>query len=121
MDDASRSAGNANQDNVYCDKEWASSQSPDWEGNSWYRMTEPAGTQMPEYVVDPLHCGTQASGWLNGAHPTNIGVAVDRTVCFHWSSNPCYLSWDIQIMNCVTYFLYYLPNTPVCRLTYCAE
>ena len=84
-------------------------------------MIEPAGTQMPEYVVDPKHCGTHASGWLNGTHPTNIGVAVDSTVCFHWSSSPCYWSSDIQIMNCETYFLYYLPNTETCRLRYCAE
>merc|ERR1712020_462395 len=77
---------------------------------------------MPEYVVDKNHCGTHASGWLNDTHPTDIGVAVDSTVCFHWSSNPCYWSSDIQIMNCETYFLYYLPNTPnACSLRYCAD
>ena len=85
-------------------------------------MIEPAGTQMPEYLVDDKHCGTHASGWLNGTHPTTFGVAVDSTVCFHWASKPCYWSSDIQIMNCETYFIYYLPNQDnACSLRYCAE
>ena len=82
-------------------------------------MVEPAGTQLPESVIDMNHCGTQHSGWLNGTHPTEIGVAVKATVCFHGS---CYWSSPIQIMNCEAYFLYYLPNTPnACSLRYCAE
>ena len=121
LDDASRNVENANQDKVYCDSVSAGSQSPDWEGSAWYRMVEPAGTQLPEYVVDKNRCGTHASGWLNSSHPSEMGVAVDSTVCYHWGSNPCAWSSDIQIMKCDSYFLYYLPNTDVCSLRYCAD
>ena len=121
MDDASRNVENTNQTEVYCDSDWGSV-SPDWEGSAWYRMVAPAGTQMPEYVVDNKRCGTHASGWLNSTHPTEIGVAVNATVCFNWMNAECYWSSNIQIMNCASYFLYYLPNSPnACSLRYCAS
>ena len=79
----------------------------------------PAGTQMPESIIEPNHCGTLASGWLNGNHPTDIGVVVDGTVCFNYGGNSCWGSSDILIMKCETYFLYFLPSTPNCPLRYC--
>ena len=115
LNDARRNVGYSGSS--YCD----SSNSRDWKGAGWYKMVAPAGTQIPEYVVDTSHCGTSAPGWLNGAHPTEIGVAVDRQVCFHWSSNSCKWSSDIKIMKCASYFLYYLPKTPTCTLGYCAD
>ena len=33
----------------------------------------PAGTQLSEGIVDTYHCGTSATGWLNGTHPTILG------------------------------------------------
>lgn len=44
-----------------------------------YRFTGVAGWKMPESPPDPYMCGTIASGWLNGTHPS---VAEGNV---HWS------------------------------------
>ena len=36
----------------------------------WYRFVGAAGTKMPTTRVPAFRCGTNWSGWLNGAHPT---------------------------------------------------
>ena len=50
-------------------------------------MSGDAGTRMPEYQINIYHCGTTFSGWLNGKHPTENGLIVDRQVCFTKSVN----------------------------------
>ena len=45
-------------------------------------MSGDAGTRMPEHQINIYHCGTTFSGWLNGKHPTENGLIVDRQVCF---------------------------------------
>ena len=34
----------------------------DWKGSGWYRMSDPAGSQMSEEPVPWYHCGTQFGG-----------------------------------------------------------
>ena len=36
--------------------------SSDWKGPGWYRMSDPAGSQMSEEPVPRYHCGTQFGG-----------------------------------------------------------
>ena len=36
----------------------------------WYRFVGTAGTKMPTTRVPAYECGTDWSGWLDGAHPT---------------------------------------------------
>ena len=94
----------------YCDnldKSWAS---PDWKGNNWYRMAEPAGTTLPEEPVDINHCNAYSTGWLNGQHPTTAGETVDGKVCFTGWNN-CVWERQIQIKHCTSYYLYYLVDT----------
>ena len=117
LNDATRNVQVPNK--WHCDDSEGGSPSPDWHGPNWYRFEYPAGKRMPQHVVDKRHCGTLASGWLNGTHPTNIGQSVDRIVCFHWSSNTCYEQSLIKIRNCGHFFLYYLPNVPACNNRYC--
>ena len=120
LNDAKRNVGYKTVGSAWkCDKDGYGSESPDWKGTSWYRMMEPAGTQIPEYAVTNQYCGTSTTGSLKGAHhPTETGVAVDRKVCFGSCSN----SWarNIKIMKCASYFLYYLPDVVHCNLRYCA-
>ena len=69
-------------------------------------------------------CGTHATGWLNGAHPTVEEGKVTRKVCFNWSSYGC-CTWSIhiEVLNCSGgYFLYHFRGTPLehpCHLRYC--
>lgn len=87
--------------------------------SGWYRFTEGAGTKMPTTCVPMHRCNTHAPGWLNGNHPTVADGQVTRQVCFHWSSNCCNWSTNIQVRNCGEYFVYLLSGTPVCSLRYC--
>ncbi|XP_060678492.1 mucin-5AC-like isoform X2 [Hemiscyllium ocellatum] len=66
---------------------------------------------MPETAVPAYHCSTEASGWLNGTHPTESQGKTDGTVCFNWKGNICSWTEQITIQNCSNYFVYYLKKT----------
>ena len=85
-------------------------------------MSGDAGTRMIEHEINSVyHCGTTFPGWLNGNHPTENGLIVDRQVCFTRSGDSCHLNIQVQVIKCDTYFLYYLEDTPSCNLRYCSE
>jgi cysteine-rich repeat protein len=103
---------------IYCDN---SNSSPEWKGAGWYRFTGAAGVKMPESAPPTYRCSTHAPGWLNGAHPTPDQGKVNRQVCFHWSNNSCNWNSSIQVVNCGDFYLYSLPQPPVCSLRYCGS
>ena len=99
-----------------------------WKGSGWYRFMGPAGTRMPEsppvFSSNSEHaCGTRNTGWLNGQHPTTLGVLVSREV--HFKRSPSETNdgspITIKIRHCGSYFVYYLPNVRGCYRRYCAE
>ena len=100
-----------------------STRSPVCDGNlnGWYRFQGAAGTRMPTSCPSRYRCGTNAPGWLNGGHPTVADGKVTRQVCFHWSSNCCYWSTNIQVRNCGSFYVYYFSSTPECYLRYCGS
>ena len=75
----------------------------------------------PESAPAVFACGTDAPGWLDGAHPAPEEGAVDRTVCFNWSGNECSWSASIEVLNCGAFYLYHLPVPSQCALRYCGE
>ncbi|KAL9961350.1 hypothetical protein ACROYT_G030270 [Oculina patagonica] len=89
--------------------------------NGWYRFQGGAGTRMPTSCPPTYRCGTAATGWLNGGHPTVADGKVTRQVCFHYSSNCCYRSTNIQVRNCGSFYIYYFSGTPGCNLRYCGS
>ncbi|XP_029182787.2 uromodulin-like isoform X2 [Acropora millepora] len=92
-------------------------------GPAWFRFHGEAGTKMPTLCVPTHRCGTDATGWLNGAHPEEHEGKVTRQVCFSWDSNCCFFSVNIQVQNCSGYYLYYIngtyPENP-CYLRFCS-
>lgn len=109
------------KDHYHCDHNatWAKkfNKSPNWIGEGWYRMTGEAGTRLPEEAVDKFHCGTYASGWVK-QHPTSTGSTEVVQICF---KADCSWSNEGKITNCDEFFVYYLKDTPACRLRYCAK
>jgi len=101
----------------YCDKKI----SRDWKGTGWYRITGEAGTKLVDSPADKEHCGTSATGWLSGGHPTVAEGEVDRTVNFNWNGNTAAWGADVKVVNCNTHYVYYLADTPNCSLGYCTE
>ena len=95
----------------------------------WYRFMGAAGTKMPSQVVPISRCGTDATGWLSGSHPTVNQDAVRRRVCFHWAGRDrrrrkhdrsCMWSRYIRVLNCTTFLVYELIPIKRCHLRYCS-
>ena len=85
----------------------------------WFRFEGSAGTRMPTSCPPYGRCGTAATGWLNGGHPTVADGQVSRRACFHWTSGCCQWSTNIKVRNCGSYYVYYLSRTPGCYYRYC--
>ena len=91
-------------------------------GPGWFRFQGDAGTKMTTTCVPYLRCGTDAPGWLDGAHPAVADGTVTRSVCFSWESNCCLWAINIQVRNCGDYFVYYISGTPYHgHLGYCSS
>ena len=93
-------------------------------GPAWFRFQGAAGTQMATSCVDQKSCGTHATGWLNGAHPTVDEGKVTRKACFNYFSDCCKWSIDVEVRNCGDYYVYYINKTPpehTCHLRYCGS
>ena len=91
--------------------------------SGWYRFGGGAGTRIATSCGLTYRCGTHATGWMNGAHPTVTDGKVIRTVCYHWN-NCCTWSNDIKVINCGKYYVYKLMSTPPdhpCNLAYCGS
>lgn len=93
----------------------------DWQGDGWYRIDGAAGTQLPEAPPALFSCGTDAPGWLNGAHPIPSDGVVSRQACFYWSTDTCNWTTSIEVVNCGSFYLYHLVDAPLCTLRYCGE
>jgi len=87
-------------------------------GDKWYRFTGGAGTRMPTSCPAEYACGTDAPGWMNGAHPSVQEGIVSRQVCYHWGGC-CNWSNTIQVRNCGPYYVYKLYQPPAGCLRYC--
>ena len=87
----------------------------------WHSFSRTIGGAMPEKCTSGNYCGTAASGWLKGSHPIVIGQNISQTVCFSLGSNCCQWQTSVEVINCGWYYIYNLPDTPVCSLAYCAR
>ena len=86
----------------------------------WYRFVGAAGTKMPTTRVPPYRCGTDWSGWLNGAHPTVEDGEVQRMVCFSGRSLYCNYRIRISAKNCSSYYIYKLFQPLSCASRFCS-
>lgn len=42
-----------------------------------------------------------------------------RTVCFDWTPGDCWQTWEIDVVNCGSFYLYNVPDTIACNYVYC--
>ncbi|XP_031553321.1 neurogenic locus notch homolog protein 1-like isoform X4 [Actinia tenebrosa] len=87
----------------------------------WYRFSGAAGSALPTTCVAKNHCGTHATGWMQGVHPTQEQGIVTRRVCYHWSNNCCHWKNNIRVKNCGGFYVYELDKPPHCHLRYCGS
>ena len=98
-----------------CDRSWTWDH-PDWAGPQWYRFLGAAGSKMIESNPGVNYCGTNYPGWLVGGHPSP-GEQVNRTVQFQYNNQTV----EVLVYNCFGYYVYKLPDVPLCNLGYCGE
>ena len=67
--------------------------------------------QLPDSCTEPWTCGTQASGWLRGGHPSMEEGLVHRNVCFSWNDNCCFAEVQALVKHCYGYYVYKLQPT----------
>ena len=58
-------------------------------------------------------------GWMEGDHPTPSEGEVGRQVHFHGSSGTKHRTVEIRVINCGSYYVYYLPSPGACARGYC--
>ena len=85
----------------------------------WHRFVGAAGTKMPTTRVPAFRCGTDWSGWLDGAHPAVEDGEVSREVCFSDRFTGCRYSIKILVKNCGLFYIYKLTQ-PNCSSRYCS-
>ena len=73
---------------------------------------------MPTTRVPAFRCGTNWSGWLDGAHPTVEDGEVGRKVCFSDRNTGCKDTKTILVKNCGSFYIYHL-HTTSCPMRYC--
>lgn len=112
---ADRSQGNTAQNNIRCDQRDLPTAS------GWYRFAGAAGNQMSDSCVPVRRCGTRATGWLSGSHPSVEEGVVTRRVCYNWENNCCRFSNNIRVRNCGGFFVYELHWPFGCALRYCGK
>ena len=92
---------------------------------------------MATSCVPMYRCGTDITGWMNGAHPTVAEGKVTRIVCYNYYGYYgyygyyryygyygycCYRSNNIEVVNCGQYYVYKLsPPSGGCNLRYCGS
>jgi hypothetical protein len=107
-------------------------------GTAWYRL--PAGHSLPTAPVRPLHCGTDATGWLSGwagpgqpdrHYATPAGSSLPPpvgnppaagTVCFHSGGADlptCDSHIPVRAVSCGAFALWELQPVPICTRGYC--
>ena len=95
----------------------------DWKGPGWYRVKdETHGSNRlasSSEVTKSYKCGTYRTGYLKSPVHPKIGETKNATVCFFWDTNSCHTSIEIKVTNCGSFFVYHLPNAPICLGRYC--
>ncbi len=93
----------------------------DWVGPGWYRFQGNAGLQMASEPVTSNFCGTNRTGYLNTEHPAIADGVVPGQVCFKLANNDCASAVNVQVVNCGDFYLYFLPDVPICDGRYCGS
>ena len=126
LDDARRHYSQVVSGSWICD-DFSSSNKNNWKGSNFYRIMEPAGTQIREGCVAGQNaCGAYGQGYItSGNHPTFPNQRTKMTVCFKNGAvcppSSCYHEVEIEAIHCGSYYIYYLLDLDYCALAYCSE
>ncbi|CAF4571562.1 unnamed protein product [Rotaria sp. Silwood2] len=85
----------------------------------WIRFMGTGGTIIPLTSPEINHCGAYLAGWFNGTLPSIVGTIVSGDVCFNtYSITGAFVS-SVSVVNCGSFYVYFLPPVEVCNSRYC--
>ena len=126
LDDARRHHSQDVSGSYICD-DFSHSNKNNWKGSNFYRIMDPAGTQIREgCVAGDDACGAYGQGYItSGTHPTLPNQRAKMTVSFkNGAVCPPSSYWrevEIEAIHCGSYYIYYLLDLPGCSYAYCSE
>lgn len=88
-------------------------------GGRWIRFIGNGGTMIPSISPGIQHCSAYLAGWANVTLPSIIGTLANGTGCFETRPSICGFQIPIKIVNCGTFYVYFLAPVPVCNGRYC--
>ncbi|XP_071133683.1 uncharacterized protein [Mytilus edulis] len=84
----------------------------------WYRYQDLQN--IPTKPPAPGQCGSSSPIWLNGSYPKTYWEYRTLKACRVGITSNCEDSWDVTVVNCMSYNVAYLVPTPGCG-RYCME
>jgi hypothetical protein len=88
-------------------------------GGRWIRFLGTGGTMIPSTSPGRQHCSAYLAGWANVTLPSTNGTVANGTGCFETIIAICGFQIDIEIVNCNTFYVYFLPPLSFCNARYC--
>ncbi|XP_076103005.1 von Willebrand factor D and EGF domain-containing protein-like [Mytilus galloprovincialis] len=87
--------------------------------DGWYRIFSSNGDDMPTEAPNAMKCGTWYPIWLNDTLPLATDDIVSKKVCLRSFKFECSESWNIDIKNCSSFFVYNLVSSITENSAYC--
>jgi hypothetical protein len=88
-------------------------------GGRWIRFMGIGGTMIPTTSQGLNHCGAYLAGWFNETLPSTVDMITNGTVCFDTLERNCGFIFFVSVVNCATFYVYFLPPLDVCNARYC--
>lgn len=88
-------------------------------GGRWIRFVGNGGTMIPSNSPGMQHCSAFLAGWSNITLPSIIETLANGIGCFETLASICGYERDIKIVNCGTFYVYFLVPLSFCNARYC--
>ncbi|CAF3769860.1 unnamed protein product [Rotaria sp. Silwood1] len=88
-------------------------------GGRWIRFMGTGGSIIPMTSPGINHCGAYLAGWFNGTLPSMIETKISGNICFEGYISTCLFHFSVSVVNCNSFYVYFLPPLSMCNARYC--
>lgn len=89
-------------------------------GGRWIRFLGTGGTMIPQSSPGANHCSAFLVAWSNASLPSTIGVISLANICVESQSIAmCSITPNTKIVNCDSFYVYFLQPLIMCNARYC--
>jgi len=77
------------------------------------------GTMIPSVSPGTQHCSAYLAGWSNATLPSTTDMLVNGTICFQSTPSICTFQIPMTVVNCGSFYVYFLQPVNFCNARYC--